>query len=97
MEKLMEVELVEQRNLLADQGHQLVEIKKQVEKLLRASEQMAGRLAVLERVGGLGENNVPMIADVKEAEENVQEKESEKAVPGSQEEEEKEVAAAPVE
>ena len=34
---------------------------------------------------------------MKEAEENVQEKEPEKAVPGSQEEEEKEVAAAPVE
>ena len=70
-EKLVEVELVEQRNLLADQGHQLVEIKKQVEKLLRTSEQMAARLAVLERVGGLGENNVQMAADVKEAEENV--------------------------
>ena len=70
-EKLVEVELVEQRKLLADQGHQLVEVKKQVEKLLWASEQMAGRLAVLERVGGLGENNVPMMADVKETAENV--------------------------
>ena len=64
-EKLVEVELVEQRKLLADQGHQLVEVKRQVEKLLWASEQMAGRLAVLERVGGLREDNVPMIADVK--------------------------------
>ena len=63
--------LVEQRKLLADQGHQLVEIKKQVEKLLRTSEQMAGRLTVLERVCGLGKNNVPMITDVKKTEENV--------------------------
>ena len=70
-EKLVEVELVEQRKLLADQGHQLVEVKRQVEKLLWASEQMAGRLAVLERVGGLREDNVPMIADVKKTEENV--------------------------
>ena len=67
--KVLEAELADQSKKLAEQKIELVDLKKQVEKLLAASEEMAGRISILERSSNLSENYMVMSLERSEVKE----------------------------
>ena len=58
--KILESELIDQKKELAEQKSELTVLKKQVENLLIANEEMAGRLSILERGVDSSENYMVM-------------------------------------